>query len=266
MKANFKDQVILITGASMGIGKELALAFAKRGAKLVLAARSLPQLETVAQACNQLGAESLVVATDVTQAEQVDALLSQTKERYGKLDVLINNAGKGHYGLLEDADAKSAQELFDLNLFSVIQLTRKSIPLLKMPSSKPRTIVNLCSVASFFSVPKMGLYCASKAALSAFSNTLRIELKKTGVRVVSVYPGVIRTGFSNHAENPDQEKVPEDYKTSTQGMSPQKLAERIVKAIACGKKREYGNFSNFLIIKSYQSFPAFFDWIMQRFV
>ena len=267
MKQNFKDQVILITGASMGIGKELAFVFAKQKAKLVLAARKLNELEIVAQEVSNLGGEALIVKTDVTKKEDIHQLLSEIEKKYGKLDILINNAGKGLYGSWQNTPSESNEDLFDLNFFSLVELTRKTIPLLKKnPSHFHKTqIINIASIASFWPVPKMGPYCASKAALHVFSNILRIELKKEGIHVLCVYPGIINTGFSENAPNPRQEHVPEDYKTKGKGLSPQKLAQKILKAAATHKKREYVTFSNRLLIKSYQHLPSFFEWIMQRF-
>lgn len=267
MKQNFKDQVVLITGASMGIGKELALAFAAQQSKLVLASRNLPPLEAVAQKVSKLGGEALLVKTDITQAEQVDHLLDETKRKFGKLNILINNAGKGLYGKWENTALETHEDLFNLNFFSTIELTRKAIPLLKPDSTSQnkKIIINISSIAGFLPVPKMGSYCASKAAISTFSNILRIELKKDKIQVLCVYPGIINTGFSVNAPNPEQENIPEEYKTQGKGLSPQKLAQKILRAAARGKKREYVTLSNRLLIKLYQNLPSLFDVVMQRF-
>ncbi len=266
MKENFKNQIILITGASMGIGKELALAFAQQGAKLALTARNLALLESVAEECRKWSPDVLLVKTDVTDPQQIENLLSEVKNRYGKIDILVNNAGKGLYGFLKDADMKDTQELFSLNFFSIVNLVSRALPLLRMEKTQHsrKILIQICSISSFWPVPKMGLYCASKAALSAYSKILGIELKKEGIQVLTVYPGVIRTAFSTHSENPHQEKIPEEYKTTHQGLSPQKLAQSILRAAARGKKKEYGNFSNHLLIKSYQYVPSFFNWIMGK--
>ncbi len=268
MKQNFfKDHIVLITGASKGIGKELTLAFAKQKAKLVLAARSLPQLEEVAQKAFALGSEVLAHKTDVTKVNELDSLLAETKNKYGRLDILINNAGKGLYGKWENTSLESHEDLFNLNFLSVVELTRKAIPLLKsgQTSKIKKMIINISSIAAFLPVPKMGSYCASKAALSTFSNILRIELKKEKIQVLCVYPGIINTGFSVNAPNPEQENIPEEYKTQGKGLSPQKLAQKILRAAARGKKREYVTFSNRFLIKLYQNLPSLFDFVMQRF-
>lgn len=264
MTQPFKDQIVLITGASMGIGREIALAFAEQGAQLVLAARSLAALEKVAQEAFQRGAECLVAKTDITKPAEVDALFEQIRQRHGRLDILVNNAGKGQYSLWKNAESATEEDVFRLNFFSLVELTRKALPLLRQ-SAGMRKIVNLSSIASYLAVPKMGLYCASKAALNAFSDTLRIELKPEGIGVLSVYPGIINTGFSANAANPGQEKVPEEYKTRGKGMDPRKLALKILQAIQRGKKREYVRLSNRLLIKSYQNLPSLVDWVMQRF-
>lgn len=268
MKQNyFKDYIVLISGASKGIGKELVLAFARQKAKLVLAARNLRQLEEVAQQAFALGGEVLTVKTDITQAHEVDHLLQEIKSRFGRIDLLINNAGMGLYGKWENTPATAHQDLFNLNFFAQVELSRKALSLLRIeaPQKAKKMIINLASIASFWPVPKMGSYCASKAALHAFSNILRIELKKDKIQVLCVYPGIINTGFSSHAPNPEQEKVPEAYKTQGKGLAPQKLANIILRAAAGGKKREYVTLSNRLLIKLYQNLPSLFDIVMQRF-
>lgn len=267
MKQNFENQIVLITGASMGIGAELAFAFAQQKTKLVLVARNLNALESIAQKCNALGGEAIAVQSDVTKTEDQDRLLELIQNKYGKLDILINNAGKGLYGKWENTSLESHEDLFKLNFSSVVELTRKALALLRSDLNSPnkKMIINISSIAGFLPVPKMGSYCASKAAISTFSNVLRIELKKDKIQVLCVYPGIINTGFSQNASNPVRENVPEEYKTQGKGLSPQKLAQKILEAAARGKKREYVTFTNRLLIKLYQNLPSLFDFVMQRF-
>jgi short-subunit dehydrogenase len=246
----------------MGIGREIALAFAREGANLVLAARSKDKLDSVGKEIATIGSEALAVPTDVTQPDQVESLLKQAAEKFGRLDVLVNNAGRGLYNLIENTDPKDFIEIFDLNVFSVLRLTKFALPLLKK-SLSPK-IINLSSVAGHLTGPKMSAYCASKYALNSLSEGMRMEFARDKIRVLSVYPGITDTDFSTNARSIDGR--PTSYVTRGRGTPARKVAEKIVRAAARGRSEAYINLLNHLAVWFHFLFPRFFEWVLRTFV
>ncbi len=257
-----KNRVVLITGASMGIGRELALVFAKKGAIPVLVARSKEKLESLAEEIKNSGGQAFAIAADVTQSKNIDSLLNTVEKQFGKIDILINNAGKGIYSEAEKAPLQEVRDLFELNLFSVIELTQKSLPLLRK-SAKP-AIINVSSIAGHLAIPKMGFYCASKFALNAFGKALRMELASEKIHVLNVYPGTVATDFSKNAARIG--KRPDILNTQGKGLSAAKLAQIIYKALQKGKKDEYVSLQNRLWIAIQFFFPSLMEYSMAKLV
>src|SRR5690348_5003709 len=172
--APFKEQVVIVTGASSGIGRELSYQLASQGAWLVLAARSLEKLEAVAAECRQRGAKALVVQTDVTDEAQCQRLIARTVETYGRIDVLMNNAGYGRprrFAALQTLASLKAET--ELNYYGVVHCTYYALPYLKQ--SKGR-LVGVCSFGGQVGIPGTIGYNSSKHAMRGFLNTLRAEL------------------------------------------------------------------------------------------
>jgi short-subunit dehydrogenase len=184
-------KVILITGASRGIGAATAAALRTRGVKLALTARSEPALRETA------GPEDFWAAGDLCAEEFRAALVQRTLERWGRIDVLINNAGAGLYAPTWDAPPGLVRQLFELNWFAPLDLARRVIPLMR--ARRSGVIVNVSSIAGQIPLPWFTLYSASKAALLSLSDGLRMELAGSGVRVMAVCPGYVATGFQQHA-------------------------------------------------------------------
>lgn len=222
-------KTVLVTGASSGIGRASALAFGRRGANVVLAARRLERLEALAAQLEALGVRALAVRCDLTSAEDRARLLAQTREGFGGLDVLINNAGVGLYAPLEATDDGQLRQVFELNVFSVLALTREALPLLQASRG---TILNVSSVVGHRGVPLVGGYSASKAALNALSEAWRAELAPRGVKVLVVSPGLTATEFREHrlaAEGWTQGQDP------LQAMSSEAVARALVRAVERGR-------------------------------
>lgn len=192
---NLAEQVILITGASTGIGEALAEVLATRysGVRLVLAARSQEKLEAVAERCRQAGAEVLIVPTDMGQVDQAEALAQRALEQFGRVDALINNAGYGQMGPIELLPAEAAQRQFQVNVLGTLALTRKLIA--PMRDQGGGRIVNVSSIAGRTAFPFGGLYSASKFALEALSDALRMELEPFNIQVSVIEPGPVSTNF-----------------------------------------------------------------------
>ncbi len=189
------EQVILITGASSGIGAALAqyLASQSRGIQLVLAARRQDQLEEVATLCRQAGAEVLVVATDIAQIEQVQALARKAVEHFGRVDSLINNAGYGQMGPVELIPPESIQRQFQVNILGPLTLIQALIPGMRQQGGG--RIINMSSLGGRMAFPFGGLYSGSKFALEGLSDALRMELAPFNIKVSVIEPGPVSTNF-----------------------------------------------------------------------
>jgi NADP-dependent 3-hydroxy acid dehydrogenase YdfG len=187
MTRDFDGKVVVITGASSGVGEAAARLFAARGAKVVLAARSAEKLAALAR---QL--DGLAIPTDVTVASDLKVLVERTISTFGQLDVLVNNAGANARGTLEKIDPGSISSVIDTNLKAPLLLTHFALPHLQMSRG---VVVNVASIAGHLPLPGEIPYCASKWGLRGFSFAIREEMRNTGVAVCAVSPGPIATRF-----------------------------------------------------------------------
>jgi short-subunit dehydrogenase len=194
-----RDMVVVITGASSGIGRATALEFAKEGTNLVLAARSRENLEETAQKCRKSGAQVLVVPTDVSREHEVEALSERAVERFGHIDVWINNAGVGLYARFERAPLEAYRQVIETNLFGPIYGARAALKEFRRNNSG--ILINVSSQLAFGGSAYSSAYAISKYGLRALSDTLRQELLESGIRVCTVYPASTDTPFFRHAAN-----------------------------------------------------------------
>lgn len=187
----FANKVVVITGASDGIGAELARQLAPEKPRLVLAARSAAALEAVAADCRARGAQAIVQVTDVTDDAQNRALVDRAVAAFGGIDVLVANAGVSMHAWFEDTtDFTTYERLLRVNFLSVVALARFALPHLKQARGQ---IVAVSSLAGRTGVPGRTAYCASKFALAGFCDALRVELRGSGVDVTVIYPGIVAT-------------------------------------------------------------------------
>lgn len=189
----FQGKTVIITGASRGIGRELALAFARRGANLVLASRSQDQLLRVGAEIGDINRDldRLIVRTDVTDEDDLQHLVDTTLNHYGQIDILVNNAGIIQGGDFVGNGPESLRKQIEVNLMAAIRLTQLALP--AMLARGKGHIVNMVSASGRHSVPYYVAYGASKHAMIGFSDALRRELAKTGVRVLTINPGFTQT-------------------------------------------------------------------------
>ncbi len=193
-----KGKVVIVTGASSGIGEATAREFAKEGAKVVLAARRVDKLQTLAEEINKMGTEAFVVQADLSKLEDIQKLVAETLAKFNRIDVLVNNAGFGRLDWLENLDpVKDIQAQIDVNVMGVIQTTRQVLPV--MMKQRSGSIINMCSMAGLVATPTYTIYAASKHAVHGFSEALRREVKPWGIDVSLVYPGGVVTEFASHA-------------------------------------------------------------------
>lgn len=199
MARPLSEQVVVLTGASSGIGRATAVELGRRGATVVLAARSEESLRDVAREVLTAGGQALVVPTDVTDRAQVDRLARTADERFGRIDTWVNDAGVSQYATVEDSTAEEIEQVIKTDLLGVIYGCKAALPVMKRQGGG--TIVNVSSVLGKLSVPLQAAYCASKHGIIGFADSLRMELKREGspVEVVTVMPGSTNTPFFDHA-------------------------------------------------------------------
>jgi len=205
-----KDKVVLITGASQGLGKALALAFAEEGSKLVVNSRSEQSIRPVAKAAESLGAEVLAVAADVSKSVHVERLVNDAAERFGKVDVLVNNAGVlGPRVAIEKYPEDEWRRVIDANLTGLYLVTKAAIPHL----SEGASIINVVSGVSVEGRAEWGAYSVSKFGVEGLTQILAAELRERGIRVNAVDPGGMRTSMRAAAypdEDPKSRITPEE--------------------------------------------------------
>jgi short-subunit dehydrogenase len=253
MSSSIAEQVILVTGASAGIGAALAELLAARfpGIRLILTARSQDKLETLATRCRQAGAEVLVVVADLTQSEQVSTLTQTALDRFGRVDVLVNNAGYGQMGPIELISDAAVQQQFKVNLLAPIALIRSLIPVMR--SQGGGRIINISSIAGRTAFPLGGLYSASKFALEGLSDALRMELEPFNISVSVIEPGPVRTDFFGVARTSVEQAVSDPSQTpyraafgklqgleqqvDRQAWTPEQVAEVVLKAISARRPK-----------------------------
>ncbi|MBK9210808.1 MAG: SDR family oxidoreductase [Anaerolineales bacterium] len=197
---DIKGKVVIVTGASSGIGEAAAREFGREGATVVLAARRVDKLQALAKEVNAMNtsAQTLVVQADLSKLEDIQSMIAQTLERFGRIDVLVNNAGFGRLDWLENLDPiKDIQAQMDVNIMGVIQTTRQVLPI--MMKQRAGSIINMCSMAGLVGTPTYSIYAATKHAVHGFSEALRREVKPWGIDVSLIYPGGVVTEFTQHA-------------------------------------------------------------------
>jgi len=219
---DLKNKVVLITGASSGIGKQTAIEFAKLGSSIILVARRKDKLEQVENQLKQFNVNTLVCTCDVSKKDQVETMSKIVLEKFNSIDILVNNAGFAIYGSVYDLSINDIESQMETNYFGMIYCTKNFLPL--MLKKKSGHIVNVASVAASFGLPGIASYCASKFAMLGFSEGLKHELSGTGVGITVVSPILTKTAFFDH---PSFGKMPKYSPTS---LNPRTIAKAIVKA------------------------------------
>ncbi|MDP9266984.1 MAG: SDR family NAD(P)-dependent oxidoreductase [Acidobacteriota bacterium] len=259
MKA--KGKVVVVTGASMGIGEALARIFVEHGADVMMSSRDLSRVEAARARIGFKHLERTMAARcDVTKREDVDRLRDLGLKTHGHIDVWINNAGHGLNDSVENMDLAEVRRMFDTNLFGALHGMQSVIPVMRKQGSG--TIINISSVAGYIAVPYMAAYCATKHALNAFSHAARVELMGTGVNVLNVCPGYIKTNFqSNLVRGTDRLRYGGDNRP---GATPDDVAEATLKAYLKGKREIVVPASNQWAIRMYQHSPGIVDRTMKK--
>jgi short-subunit dehydrogenase len=252
-------KVVVVTGASMGIGEAIVHRFLREGASVVLASRDLGRVEA-ARARAGTPERTLAVACDVTVRAQIEALLAAAIERFGRVDVWVNNAGFGLVDSVERMDMDACRRMFDTNLFGAIECMQVVSPVLKQQRSG--AIINISSMAGIVAVPYMSAYGATKHALNCISFGARLELAPYGVHVVAVCPGYVQTDFNARAvRGTESLRVAGNRK---HGVTAGQVADAVWSGYRGNRRQVVVPWSGNLLVGFYRLFPAVFNWGMLK--
>lgn len=230
---NYKDKIAVVTGASSGIGRALAYEFARRGCRVVLAARSEDKLQSVVNDIKAAGGDALAVETDVTRPEDCKRLVERTVERFGGLDILVCNAGISMRALFDDVDLSVLHRLMDVNFWGTVYCTKYALPYLQ---SSHGSLVGVSSVAGLHGLPGRTGYSASKYAMTGFLETVRIENLKKGLHVMIACPGFTASNVRFAALTADGSAQGQTPRKEEKMMSAEEVARRIANGIAQRKR------------------------------
>ena len=253
--------VVIITGASSGIGETAAITLANKGYRVVIAARRKDRLEEIAEQIRKIGGEVLPLQLDLSQVGQIRDLVERTRNVFGRIDVLVNNAGSArHLWLDEQSLEENIQTQLQVNLIGMIQLTRLVIP--EMVASGSGQIIHISSIASWVGIPTYTIYNASKFGSRGFMSSLRRELRGTGVTISEIFPGAVDTEFG---QDPDV-----NWKTTTVTpkfalLSPKFVADQILEMILRKKTRSVIPGFMWLAIWADAHFPGVVGWILSKY-
>jgi NAD(P)-dependent dehydrogenase (short-subunit alcohol dehydrogenase family) len=255
MDNTLKNKVAIVTGASSGIGEATSRELATRGAAVVLAARDAEKLEELARRISASGGLALAAKTDVTDAASVEAMVERAVGELGSLDILVNNAGIGLSGRVADLRAGDLRYVFEVNVVGPLNCVQAALGRMG-PGAR---IINVSSVIGRRAVPKVGGYCATKFALGALSDSLRVEIADRGITVTSVYPGTTLTAFRENSLRTRDEK----RGWRPKGVTPEKVAEKIADAAEKGPRDVYVTLPDRLYIAGTTLLPGLTDRVLR---
>jgi len=262
--SGFAGKVIAITGASEGIGAELARQFSGKAVWLALAARNLEKLETTAAECRALGAEAIAIRCDVGAEVDCRNFIEETVRKYSSLDVLVNNAGvSGHARFEEVTDFGWYEDMMRVNYMGSLYCTRHALPHLKKRRGQ---IVAISSLAGKVGIPGRTAYSPSKAAQALFFEALRLELQESGVDITIIYPGVVATDIRLHGYGPDGQPAGKSGLKEQGAMSVQECARRIIAATRARKRELVMTLQGKIGLWLNLAFPKVVDGMVLRYI
>ena len=250
-------KIVVVTGASMGIGEAIAKLFVENSASVVLLSRDSARAEA---ARVRVGFPELTAAfsCDIRHSEEIDRVIGLTLHHFQRIDVWINNAGHGLLDSVSQMDMSACHEMFETNFFGAVTAMQKVIPV--MTRQGGGTIINISSVAGHIALPFHAAYSASKFALNAIGKAARVELRTSGIHVLTVCPGYVRTDFGKNAiRGHELKKVRPD---SVRGISPERVARATLHGYKKQKREVIVPWTMHVPVKLYQLFPGIVEWAM----
>lgn len=260
--SNYKDKVIWITGASSGIGEALALAFAKKGARLILSSRREDELKRVGLKCELPDLDCMILPFDLKDTGKAPSLAAQIINKFGRIDVLINNGGLSQRSKAAETSTEVERDLMEINYFSAVNLTKAVLPY--MTRQKAGQIVIISSIAGKFGFFLRSSYSAAKHALHGYFESFRLETEDLGIKTLIVCPGKIKTNISLNALNAAGAKHDKMDESHIKAMTSHECAEIIIKSINEGKEEIFVGGRELLILKIKKFFPRWFSKLIRK--
>jgi short-subunit dehydrogenase len=257
----FRNKVVIVTGASSGIGEAIAREFALNGSKVVLAARSGEKLAKIADELKSNNCEAFSVKTDVSSEQDCKKLIEATVAKYGTIDILVNNAGISMRASFSDVDLKVLHRLMDVNFWGTVYCTKYALPYLIQQRG---SLIGVSSIAGFHGLPGRTGYSASKFAIHGFLETIRIENLKKGLHVMIIAPGFTTTEIRKHALLANGDEQGESPRDEHRLMSPEYVAKWVLKGIRKKKRNKLLTWDGRLTALFQRILPDFVDWAYYR--
>ena len=255
-----QNRVIILTGATQGIGRATTFALAGAGCILALAARNVDTLQKLVDELNSAGHQSIAIPTDMGDTSQAAALAKKTIDHFGKIDVVINNAGISVRDDVINLQETEARKVMDVNYFGPVALIQAAIPHLKT-NPEGGLIINISSIVGRRAMPGISGYCASKGALEKFANSMRVELKPANIRVSTIYPGVTQTAFNSNSLGGSQQG-----RGRVSGVPPEKVAQAILKTIRKERRDVFITLFDRTFVTASMLLPGLMDWMLGRYL
>jgi len=252
----FKNKVVWITGASSGIGEALTYEFAKQGAKLIISSNQVDELERVKRRCMEMGSECYVQFLDMMEIEKMNLVTKELVDKFGGIDVLVNNAGISQRSLVEETPLEIDRKIMEIDYFGTIALTKAVLPY--MIKNKYGYIAATSSISGKFGFPLRSAYSAAKHALHGFFETLRAEVYDYNIKVLLAFPGRIKTNISLNAINKEGKAHGKMDEGQNTGVSAEKCARQYLNAIRKDKKEVLIGSTELLMVYIHKFFPRLF--------
>jgi short-subunit dehydrogenase len=261
MNNRFKDKIVIVTGASSGIGEAIARQFSAHGSKVILAARSEDKLKKIVAEIQSLNQVASYVVTDVAREDDCKRLIEFTVKEYGAIDILINNAGLSMRARFQEVEIFVLKRLMEVNFWGTVYCTKYALPYL---IKNRGTLVGVSSVAGFHGLPGRTGYSASKFAMHGFLETIRIENLRTGLHVMILAPGFTSSEIRKHALTATGKEQGESPLNEKKLMSSEYVAKRLLRAIRWKKRNKLLTWDGRLTALFQRILPEFVDWVYYK--